>query len=110
MAKHKFTEGQLVRLEHRNSVWWYPAYCAEWWETDGVDCATGLCEFGSHVCTTSTPFSTANHVVQFTSADIALVLPMPRHMRRSSDNQHWIKILLNDRAVYMINNCLVPVE
>ena len=93
MAKHKFTEGQLVRLEHRNSVWWYPAYCAEWWETDGP----------------SVP-STANHVVQFTSADIALVLPMPRHMRRSSDNQHWIKILFNDRAVYMINNCLVPVE
>lgn len=92
MAKHKFTEGQLVRLEHRNSVWWYPAYCAEWWETDG----------------SATP--TANHVVQFTSADIALVLPMPRWASSSSDNQHWIKILFNDRAVYMINNCLVPVE
>lgn len=89
MAKHKFTEGQLVRLEHRNSVWWYPAYCAEWWETDG----------------SATP--TTNHVVQFTSADIALVLPMPPG---SSSADGWIKLLFNDRAVYMINNCLVPVE
>jgi hypothetical protein len=93
MAKHKFTEGQLVRLEHRNSVWWYPAYCAEWWESYGR----------RHEA------AQPNLVVQFTSAGAALVLPMPRHMRRSSDNQHWIKILFNDRAVYIINNCLVPV-
>ncbi len=96
MAKHKFTEGQLVRLEHRNSVWWHPAYYAEWWESSLPQSA----HIDGH-----------DHLVQFTSADIALVLPMPAITgRQSSDNQHWIKILFNERAVYMINNCLVPVE
>lgn len=91
MAKHKFTEGQLVRLEHRNSVWWYPAYYAEWWES-------------------STHQHGADHLVQFTSADIALVLGRPLTSRNGADNQHWIKILFNGRAFYMVNNCLVPVE
>ena len=75
MAKRKFTEGQLVRLEHRNSVWWYPAYYAEWWESSLPE-----------------PLRGADPMVQFTTGDIALVLPMPAITGRQSSEYYMEKV------------------